>query len=64
MPFKSLLNYSMNCYTTFTGITKRVKLDVQEKHMRAPLLILISNDGLLQRLITIMRTREEPRKPS
>lgn len=54
MPFKSLLKYRMKCYSIFTGITKKEKLNVQE-YIKAPVQILISNDGLLQRLITKMR---------
>lgn len=56
MPFKSLVKYRMKCYSIFTGITKKEKLNVQVEYIKAPVQILISNDGLLQRLITKMRT--------
>lgn len=52
MPFKSLLKYKIKCYDIFTGITKRAKLNTQAEYIKAPVQILISNDGLLQRLIT------------
>lgn len=44
-------------YSIFTGVTKREKLNMQVEYIKAPVQILISNDGLLQWLITKMRTR-------
>jgi len=47
----------MMCYSIFTGINEREKLNMQVEYIKAPVQILISNDGLLQRLITKMRSR-------
>lgn len=57
MPFKSLIKNRMKCYSIFTGITKREKLNMQVEYIKALVQILISNDGLLQRLITKMKIR-------
>lgn len=39
------------------GVAKREKLNMQVERIKAPVQILISNAGLLQRLITKLRNR-------